>query len=422
MTRDLRNAVTGTNVSLMKFNLQSGAAGTNYGSNVFFLASLPPSAQEAGSKSDVCEVGFFLALDRTAASTNRTLNLYRYFRSSNQTFSNMISGSLFTNISTGAAGEELLARNVVGMKIAPVSSSGGDWIPFVPRPEAPLPEMIEITLVTIGHDVAQKLEDLDRWTDTNFASHEAGCPKLHHASQRGKEAVRRRGNKAASLITTLLVIVVLSTVVVAFLQSTSLDRLTAKSAKNVLQAELSARAGLQSAISQLLTAAGTNNGFVTGSTNFSPSNAPVVVIGRTNLSDPQQIMPLVSIAPNLLESFLQSGWTDSLSILFADMAGTNSTDVNGRSGIIQSTNISYRAPWVEISSSSGERIGRYAFVVLDEDARVNPLLHTGTGTMSDPLAWYSGPNDISLTNASAPILTPDEQARVLSISNLVFDS
>ena len=230
--------------------------------------------------------------------------------------------------------------------------------------------------------------------------------------------MRPKGNQAVSLVTTLLVIVVLSTVVVAFIQSTSIDRLTAKSAKNVLQAELSARAGLQSAISQLLTAAGTNNGFVTGSTNVSPSNAPVVVIGRTNLSDSQQIMPLVSIVPNLLESFLRSGWTDSLSTLFTDMVGTNSTDVNGRSGIIQSTNISYRAPWVEISSSSGERVGRYAFVVLDEDARVNPLLHTGMGSMSDPLAWYSGPHDISLTNASAPILTPDEQTRVLALSNL----
>jgi Tfp pilus assembly protein PilX len=232
--------------------------------------------------------------------------------------------------------------------------------------------------------------------------------------------MRRRGSTAAALITTLLLIVVLSTVVVAFMQSTSIDRLTAKSAKNVLQAELSARAGLQSAISQLLTAAGTNNGFVTGSTNFSPSTAPVVVIGRTNLSDPQQIMPLVSIAPNLLGTFLQSEWVDSLSVLFADMAGTNSTDVNGRSGIIQSTNISYRAPWVEISSSSGERIGRYAFVVLDEDARVNPLIHTGTGGMSNPIAWYSGPNDISLTNASAPILTPDEQRCVLALSNLIL--
>ena len=229
--------------------------------------------------------------------------------------------------------------------------------------------------------------------------------------------MRRRGSKAASLITTLLVIVVLSTVVVAFMQSTSIDRLTANSTKNVLQAELSARAGLQSAISQILTAAGTNNAFVTGSTNFSTSNAAVVMIGRSNLSDPQQVMPLVSIAPDLLENFLQSGWSESLSIVFADLAGTNSTDVNGRSGIIQSTNISYCAPWVEISSASGQRIGRYAFVVLDEDARLNPLLHTGSGIMRDPINWYSGPHDISLTNASAPILTPDEQARVLAISN-----
>jgi prepilin-type N-terminal cleavage/methylation domain-containing protein len=168
MSRDLGNAVTGTNLSLMKFNLQSGAAGTNYGSNVFFLASLPRSAQEAGSKSDLCEVGFFLALDRTAASTNRTLNLYRYFRSSNQTFSNLISGSLFIGVENGAAAEELLARNVIGMKITPVSSSAGAWIPFVPTEEAPLPEIIEIMLVTVGHAVAGKLEDLDRWRDTNF--------------------------------------------------------------------------------------------------------------------------------------------------------------------------------------------------------------------------------------------------------------
>jgi hypothetical protein len=230
----------------------------------------------------------------------------------------------------------------------------------------------------------------------------------------------RRRKKAAALVTTLLVIVILSTIIVAFLQSTSIDRLTAKSAKNILQAELSARAGLHSAIGQILTAAGTNNGFVTGSTNYATNSAALVVIGQTNLSDPRQIMPLVSASPDLLANFLQSGWTNSLTSLFADLTGTNSTDVNGRSGVIQSnstTNIAYRAPWVEIASASGQRIGRYAFVVLDEDARANPLLHTGSGDMTDPTTWYTGPGDISLTNASAQILTPEEQARILAISN-----
>jgi type II secretory pathway pseudopilin PulG len=169
MARDLRNAVADTNVDFMKFNLQSGAAGTNYGSNVFFLASLPVSAQDAGSKSDVCEVGYFLALDRTPASTNRSLNLYRYFRNSNHTFSNIASSSLFTNIAAGAAGEELLARNVVAMKITPVRARAGGWTAFAPTPDAPLPEVIEITLGTIGQDAAKRMEDSASWTDTNSA-------------------------------------------------------------------------------------------------------------------------------------------------------------------------------------------------------------------------------------------------------------
>jgi prepilin-type N-terminal cleavage/methylation domain-containing protein len=167
MARDLRNAVAGTNADFIKFNLQSGAAGTNYGNNVFFLASLPSSAQDTNSKSDVCEVGYFLALDRTPASTNRTLNLYRYFRNSNQTFSNLATASLFANIATGAAGEELLARNVVGMRITPVSAHTGDWIDFAPSSNAPLPSVIEITLTAIGQETAKKLEDSASWTDTN---------------------------------------------------------------------------------------------------------------------------------------------------------------------------------------------------------------------------------------------------------------
>ncbi|HEY5707478.1 MAG TPA: hypothetical protein VIS96_18110 [Terrimicrobiaceae bacterium] len=167
MARDLRNAVAGTNANFIRFNIQAGAAGTEYGDNVFFLASLPSSAQDTNSKSDLCEVGYFLALDRTPASTNRTLNLYRYFRNSNETFSNLAGATLFENIATGAAGEELLARNVVGMRITPVSANAGEWTAFAPSPNAPLPAVIEITLTAIGHETAKKLEDFAGWTDTN---------------------------------------------------------------------------------------------------------------------------------------------------------------------------------------------------------------------------------------------------------------
>ena len=37
--------------------------------------------------------------------------------------------------------------------------------------------------------------------------------------------------------------------------------------------------------------------------------------------------------------------------------------------------------------------------------------------MSDSTNWYAGPSDISLTNASAQILTPAEQKSVLEMSN-----
>ena len=167
MARDLRNAVASTNVNFVRFNLQSGAAGTNFGSNVFFLASLPSSAQETNSKSDICEVGYFLALDRTPASTNQSLNLYRYFRSSDRTFSNMAASNLFAEVTTGATGEEVLARNVVGMRITAVSATAGGWTAFAPTAAAPLPNLVEITLTAIGSDTAKKLADSADWTDTN---------------------------------------------------------------------------------------------------------------------------------------------------------------------------------------------------------------------------------------------------------------
>ena len=231
--------------------------------------------------------------------------------------------------------------------------------------------------------------------------------------------MRPAGNKAASLITTLLVIVVLSTIVVAFLQSMSIERLTATSSRSMLQAELAARAGLNSAIAQILTATGTNSAFATGLTNYAAGHGALVMIGQRDLVDAVQLMPLVSTPPGLLSNFLQPAWAHSLTSLFSDLLGTNTTDVNGRSGIIQSTtnNKLYRAPWVVISSSSGDPIGRFAYRVLDENSRLNPLIHTGSGTMANPTNWYGGPSDISLTNASAQILTPAEQTAILASSD-----
>ena len=168
-----------------------------------------------------------------------------------------------------------------------------------------------------------------------------------------------------------------------------------------------------------MTCGESNNAFVTGITNYASGHGPLVMIGQSNLVDSVQLMPLVSTPPEFLDNFLQPAWANSLTSLFSDLVGTNTTDVNGRLGIIQSTtnNKLYRAPWVVISSSSGERIGRFAYRVLDENSRLNPLVHTGSGIMANPTNWYAGPSDISLTNASAQILTPTEQTAILASSD-----
>jgi prepilin-type N-terminal cleavage/methylation domain-containing protein len=171
MARDFQFATVGTNYSWIKFNLNSGAANTSFGSNAFFLTALPSNAQRQDSRSDICEVGYFLALDRTAASTNRTLNLYRYFRSSDQTYSNLQASTPFTAVATGATGEEIVARNIVGLSITPVSTNAvGAWTAgYTPTTNAPLPQMVEISLTAINQDLARKLQSTADWSDTNSA-------------------------------------------------------------------------------------------------------------------------------------------------------------------------------------------------------------------------------------------------------------
>lgn len=167
MTRDFQNA-NPSSANFFKFNILSGAASTNYGDNVFFLTSVSTNAQDANSKSDLCAVGYFLAYSRTPASTNQTLNLYRHFRSSNQTYSNLVADNLFSGITAGSSGEELLARNVVGLKITPISTNGvGQWSTgFSPTTDAPLPNVVEITVTAINQDLSKKLKE-EEWSQTN---------------------------------------------------------------------------------------------------------------------------------------------------------------------------------------------------------------------------------------------------------------
>lgn len=226
--------------------------------------------------------------------------------------------------------------------------------------------------------------------------------------------------KAATLVVTLLVMVLLSTISVAFMQAVSAERAAARSVANRYQAELAAEAGLNAAIAQILLATSSNQTFVTGLfTNTPPGFGPVTTIGITNLTDTNQLMPLVSSDPTNFVNFGSSDWTGFTNIMSA-RTGTNTADLNLNGTIQNMTNTNFfRAPWVDYSTNPMGKI-RYSYFVLDEHARVNPLLAGTNSALTNSTNWYSGPQDLVLTNSSAPLLTPDQQEAILNSKNAVL--
>ncbi|MFZ4776237.1 MAG: GxxExxY protein [Terrimicrobiaceae bacterium] len=179
MSRDLNNSLTGatsTNHFLVNdtaFPIISSIGGvlanTNNGGAVFFLSALPAKAQDsARNKSDVCQVGYFLAMNRTSASTNQTLNLYRYFRSSDATFTDLTGNTLFMNPVMGDSGEELLARNVVGLSIRAFTQTNNSLVDFSASTNTPLPDLLELSISAVNQETAKKLDStIDSWTNTS---------------------------------------------------------------------------------------------------------------------------------------------------------------------------------------------------------------------------------------------------------------
>ncbi len=215
----------------------------------------------------------------------------------------------------------------------------------------------------------------------------------------------KRSQASSALVITLLGIVLLTILVIGFMQTMSLSLTTAKSYADIQRATLAAQAGLDTAIAQISLATGTNLAFVTGQTNF-PSAAAVTVIGAGNLTNLDQMMPLVSGPIAYLTNFGDPGFSNNFSTYASPLVSDNAAqtvDVNVQPyQFIQTTNNvnMYRATWVTMTNTVGSKPSytRFAYVVLDDTARINPALMTGTGTgMTNSTNWYTGPQDINAT-------------------------
>ncbi len=197
---DINSILISTNVNFFSLdrtdNLPSSARKPPAAGNIFFLSAQPKESQNmsaaAGSQkspnaSDFCLVGYFLAYDKVSTgSPSPSLNLYRYFLSSGETFDSILKGNLLSDtLSTSPSasaptGAEVLARNVTSFKVEALSLVPADPADpnspvslkkFVQDKNYPLPDIIEIEMTALNNESVKRFNSESDWSDTNSATY-----------------------------------------------------------------------------------------------------------------------------------------------------------------------------------------------------------------------------------------------------------
>jgi prepilin-type N-terminal cleavage/methylation domain-containing protein len=175
MTRDLAALIPSANTNLFLINSNGAFTKAAPGAEkdvrragaAFFLAALPTNAQDStNNRSDVCEVGYFLSFEKVKFMTNseKTMNLYRFFRSSDPTFTNLSASDNFKHAAMGSAGEELLARNIREFRITPLVWTNNAYSTnFVPTAAKPVPDLVEISLTALNQEAAKRFTNKADW-------------------------------------------------------------------------------------------------------------------------------------------------------------------------------------------------------------------------------------------------------------------
>ena len=186
ISRDLQNATAATNnqflVNSAAFTNLSGVGNlvsdTNQGAGLFFLSALPAKAQESGSnKSDICQVGYFLAFGKSSSASNspiNTMNIYRFILSSDGTFQRLTNSPLSpfpSTLTTSDTKVELLARNVTRFTVSAYTFTNNSLVAFSGSTNTPVPDLVEVSISAINQEAGKKLgnspSDFAAWTSTN---------------------------------------------------------------------------------------------------------------------------------------------------------------------------------------------------------------------------------------------------------------
>lgn len=241
-----------------------------------------------------------------------------------------------------------------------------------------------------------------------------------------------RGNHEGSAIIAVLgALALLSLLLVSLLHSVRIERKSASSATAAMVSRLAAESGVATACSRLRIGTSNYPAFLVGLEGREKPGTPdgivpAVLIGATNLTTKSQLLPLfssdlksASAFPKLPESYLETLLEKRLSTNPSQAVDLNDPSFDsanrkkpdGKTGGIISPRGRYPALWQYLHDSTGSTVARYAFVMTDESARLNPAVHRGNAR-TNGTDWHDGPGDLPLTNASGLLFSKEEAERL----------
>jgi len=207
---DLGTMMVTTNQDLFAYNidskLPSSAQKPSDASNIFFLSGQPNFAQdhppqnESSSKLDpnrgnVCVVGYFLAFDNITTDAPKSMNLYRYFKSSGDAFEAIKTNTLLPDsLLTGPSGAEVLARNITSFRIkAYTVKEDGSTGEYKRSADTPLPDFFDIELTALNNEVVKRFKKDDKapWLDKNSLATKQNARTFRTRVRLRSEAVTR---------------------------------------------------------------------------------------------------------------------------------------------------------------------------------------------------------------------------------------
>ncbi len=245
----------------------------------------------------------------------------------------------------------------------------------------------------------------------------------------------KRAPRGSAIIAVLCVLALMSILLVSMIQSIRVDKSTGIAVHGTEQARLAAESAVAAASALLFTTASHHPAYIVGTAEEGlPDGNELLLLGASNLVSTRQIVPLCSCDLKPLSLF-PSIDTNILPNILQQLSSTNpnvTVDLNDPSltehhipgseealdGGLAAPSGRYPALWQAVKDSEGNRIGRYAFVLLDESAGLNPLLHAGA-TRNDPRDWDGGPVDLSLTNQGTSIVDPQTAVKLREIATLL---